>query len=169
MVKGIDQDEVILFFPRFLEKLQTVLAMHKDPFIFRQAEKASGHVDDVGGRVDGINSAAVEMVREKVYQRSGANADNEDIAGFRHNQQGGEHMPGVRQNQMLGSGQAHSALQVARAEIEAAVVAVVPYFDLMAIPIFFVDNEARIVCHGLPCGSAACRRLGLEKSLPNAR
>jgi len=81
--------------------------------------------------------------------------DNEDIAGFRHNQQGGEHMQGVRQNQILGVGQGHSALQVTGAEIETTVVAVVSDFDPMAIPIFFVDNETRTVCHGVPCRSAA--------------
>jgi len=169
IVKGINQDEVVAFFPRFPKKLQAVQAVHHNPRICRQAEVASRHMDDMGRGVDGIDSAMREMVEKETDQRAGPDADDEDILRFRHQQQGGEHIPGVRQNQILGSGQGHPALQMFGAEIETPVVAVISDLDPVSIPRFFVDKKARTVCHTMPCSGAAGREAagsGMRKMLP---
>ena len=104
MVKGIDQDEVIAFFCLFLEELLAILARHNDAVIFRQAKKTTRQVYDMGGIVDGIDSALVEMVRKKMDKRAASNADNEDILWFRHHQEGRKHMLGIGEQQVFGVG-----------------------------------------------------------------
>ncbi len=147
VVKGIDEDEIVAFVPVFLEKAAAVPAVDDKSWVFREVEVGSGRIDDGLGVVNRIDAAGGEMVVKKSDKGSRANPDYENISRLRLEKQCEDHIPGVRQNQFMGAGQRHAALEMLGGEIKRTVVAMVLDFHQVTVPVICMDHSAWAIRH----------------------